>query len=639
MKFTYSVVAIFASIAAVTMAVPTRENPAVAIDPRLSGCLPIDGSVYYAFISTNQYEGKAPSYAPYGSPVTYVLLKSQPNPASMQAAGWSFLASIPETSSYKFDGGWPGYLCRVDSAGVATLLVAENYPAGSKTAVKHAKGLQWDPKGAIGSITGATGTGGWSLLDSEDTMKWEWTSPAVLGIINSQPTLIYVEEYVNLIFATQAPTAKVFAKQSTSWALSSLGSAQYIDMLEYGNGKLYVVGTSASGLTLTTIPLTTLGSAPSPSVMTTSTYPTGTCRMSHYFSYITLVGGEIYGLCTSQSSSHIYRHNGQSWLPPIVLPSVPWSTPGAGRFFRTQSGEVWGTVQDYKSTYIIKISGNTASWDRSGPVVISENFGIAPETVASTTSSGAHPSNTNNNSDNDPLQTESGGGIGGGAIGGIVAGVIVVALIAAFFVFKSRKARNIKNHTAVGGETKQNQQQQQQQQQTAAGGEPPYPPLIPPKDPTMSFPVSAYPHVVPVPVAQYPFVYNDGTQHQQQFHGYYPPQQVTGAPVHVTQPYYVSQPYPNQFPATSTHPMGIPPMAQQTSSHHSQPAPVSVLSMNTKGIDIPVSTPVDSDISVSSPTLSTTASTLVNVTTQLPAVPSHSRPDTTTANNPQYRPE
>ncbi|KAF9170835.1 hypothetical protein BGX20_008441 [Mortierella sp. AD010] len=570
----------------------------------LNICITSDGTYVYGIGDTAAYTVPS-TYIPYNAPTQHVLVKSVANPTSYENAGWTFLASVPASSSLYFTSSTPapGFQCRVDSRGVFTLTATTTTPAGSTTTTTHIRGLQWDPLGT-NTIANATGSGGWSVLDSTSTIILDWTAPATLALFNTTPTLVYLDSFTLLDFATLDPATKIFNWQSTSWNLQTLGLAYNLEFLEYGNNKLYMLETTSSynlaggisaNMTLITKPLTAVETTPAVSALTKS------------------------------SASTIYHHDGVNWTTPMSIPAVPWNTPGVSRFVRSPDGTTWAYLEDYNSAYTITISNSSATWTRVGGVNITEKFGTVP--TATITPSSGSGSTVNSTSG-------SNGGIGGGAVAGIIVGVIVV-LAGVFLIFRRGKNKS------------------------SGAAQAPLMSLDPSKTPS---PVAIA--VAPsVPVAQHPLAYPDGTQ---QYTGYYQ-QPVPGSTFPATQPYAASQPYPvaqpySQYSAAPTeaaYPSAVPqiplhlsvapqvspnlPVASQGTSVSSSTVTNSPHQTNLGDIQFSVhprpnivqgstyeSTTASTPSSIPDQTIATTASVP-------PALANHSRPNAS-PNNPQYHP-
>ncbi|KAF9350731.1 hypothetical protein BGX26_011146 [Mortierella sp. AD094] len=396
----------------------------------------MDGTYVYG-IGETPANAVPSSYIPYNAPMQHVLVKSVANPTSYQNAGWSFLASVPANNSVYFSSSTPGpgYQCKVDSRGVFTLSATTSAPAGSTATTTHIRGLQWDPLGT-NTIANATGSGGWTVLDSSNSIVLEWTSTATLAIFGYTPTLLYLDSDRFLDFATLDPVSKTFNTQSTSWDLLMLG-ASGPEMLEYGNNKLYMLSTTGviSPLNITditmsliTAPLIAVGPAPANSALTVSDYKLGPtdCKPVTVGTIMNLIGNEVFILCTNNDfSSTIYHHDGVHWAAPILMPDAGMLSSGLGLFVRSPDGTTWVYVQDWGTPYTI--SNGSATWMPVGGVNITENFGTAP---SPTETPSPAPTNANGS-----------GGIGTGAIAGIIVGVIVV-LAGAFFIFRRGKNKS-----------------------------------------------------------------------------------------------------------------------------------------------------------------------------------------------------
>ncbi|KAF8966187.1 hypothetical protein BGZ46_000441 [Entomortierella lignicola] len=581
-------------------------------------CTTTDGTYIYALADAPQYDPSQP-YNYYGGATYHILLKSVANPTSFETAGWTFLAAIPAAGSTTFGGAWPGYLCRVDTNGVVTLLVSTTSPTGGPTTTStHARGIQWNPAGT-NTITNTTGSGGWSLLDSTTTIIWDWTASGTLALFNTTPALIYVDSYTLLDFAPLDPTTSLFTWQSTTWNLQTLKAAYDVEMLDYGNNTLYMMGVSTT-MFLITIPLTSVQSIPALSSLNVYNYTlaTGDCSPSHYYSMMNIVGNELFILCTQTNTATIYHFDGSKWTTPIYMPSVPWSTPGAGRFVRAPTGELWAYVQDYSSYYTITISGTTASWTRVNPINITQNYGsyTGPTPTYSpypypTTGSGGSISSSSD-------------GISGGAIAGIIIGVIVVLFGIGFLFYKNRKDTANNTPEAPGGAQA-------------------------PPAPVKETYLSQNPAIPP----QYA-VYPDATQ---QYTGYYTQGiPVAGTTYTTAQPYPVTQQYSPAYSGGATFPSGvsqvsphlsIAPQISPNLSTTSNTIPASVASTGASSIqanlsDIRFSVHPRPNI-VQGATYNIETSTIspeygVATTSSVPPLlPSHSRPEMP-PNNPQYVP-
>ncbi|KAF8928444.1 hypothetical protein BGZ58_009657, partial [Dissophora ornata] len=572
----------------------------------------------------------------YDAPYHYILLKSVAYPTSYQTAGWSFVASIPANNSAYFDGAWPGFVCTVDSLGVVTLVVSSTGPAGSVTSTNHARGIQWDPAGA-NTIVNTTGTGGWSLIDSTTNIIWAWTATSTLGMINLRPTLIYVDSYTTLSFADLDPVSKILTWESNTWNLQTIGAAFTLDLLAHANNKLYMVGANVDTMYLATLPLTAIGPTPATSLMTVSNYAMpglnhGACYVSGYYSMMTVVGNDLYILCSSGSSSTIYHHDGVNWTSPIVMPSVPWSTPGAGRFVRSPSGQLWAYVQEYTDIFTITIIGNSANWTRVDPVNITQAFGTYTGPTPTLTPSSL-PSNGSSSGDS--------GGIGGGAIAGIIIGVLVV-LVGVFFVIRSGRkksnvsSKDISNVAAEGGISGKEEPNGTYQARHVQ------PPPVPAKGPIMTS--SAYFNQSTVPGTQYQYAGPNGT------HSYpvsYSQQvSVPGSAFPSTQPYTVAQPYPTTSwisPHVTVAPQVYPQVAQ-VAQVSAAPGDVSPNQSNLSDLRFSVhprpnfvqGASVVDDSSSWSPS-SVPSSAAVGIAVTPPIVPMNSRPERS-PNNPEYHP-
>ncbi|KAF9347966.1 hypothetical protein BGX26_000577 [Mortierella sp. AD094] len=140
---------------------------------------------------------------------------------------------------------------------------------------------------------------------------------------------------------------------------------------------------------------------------------------------MTVVGNDLYILCTVDSTSTIYHHDGNNWTTPIVMPCVPW-VAGQGRFFRSSGGQLWAFIRSMGDMFTVSVNGNSANWTRAVDAV------NIPQTFGNYTGSTPSPQPNNGGSSSE--------GISGGAIAGIIVGAIAV-IVAAVFVIKARKKR------------------------------------------------------------------------------------------------------------------------------------------------------------------------------------------------------
>ncbi|KAF9347967.1 hypothetical protein BGX26_000578 [Mortierella sp. AD094] len=500
-------------------------------------CTATDGTYLYAFAKAHEYDVYRPWDAS-NSPYHFILLKSIANPTNFQTAGWGFVASVPANNTI-YTEVTPTTVCQVDSRGVVTLLVSSTGPAGSKKTENHTRGIQWDPAGS-NTITNATGSGGWSILDSSGITHWDSLSASTLSTINSQTTLIFADysyEWM-LNFAVLSPATKTFTSQTTNWNLRTQKTSAIPDLLAYTNDKLYIVGSyiaiiigqpdfDGGFMYLATMPLIFIGPAPATSQMRVSEYALPglkssrwECYPNHSNSFMSVLGNDLYILCTGNSTGTIYHHDGLNWTTPIVMPAVPWLSE-QGRFVRSPGGQIWAFVRNYNhEIYTISISGNSANWTRAVDTVsISQTFGVY-----------TGPTLTHSPTPQPTQGVSSGIGMNGGAIAGIVVGVLVVLFAAVFFIRARRKRGNGNKKELPSIPTEEAFQGKQEVDEITQEG------------PNSVTPVAQK--------VQYPYAAYDGTQSYPHYHQQVP---MPSSTLPASQPYTVAQPY-SSVPSDGVYP-------------------------------------------------------------------------------------
>ncbi|KAF9347964.1 hypothetical protein BGX26_000575 [Mortierella sp. AD094] len=496
-------------------------------------CTTSDGTYLYGFAQAHEYDVYHPGDSSI-SPLHYILLKSTANPTSYDTAGWGFVASVPVNNTMYTDLLWTP-VCMVDYFGVVRLMVAKTGPAGSKTVDGHVRGIQWDPAGT-NNIANATGSGGWSILGSSNSVNWDGWRASTLAMVNSQPTLIFKDtsDAFSMDFAVLDPTSKIFNLQTTTWLSSStIGLIYNADRFLFANGVLYMVGEYDDTMYLSTVPLNYIGPIPPGSQFTVSKYQLppiitgGGCHPVNVI-FMNILGRDLYMLCEGQNSTNtIYHHDGLNWTTPIFMPAVPWFSPNSGSFARSSGGEIWAFVPNNGDTFVITISNNSANWTRAvNSPSITQTFGVY-----------TGPTLTHSPTPQPTQGVSSGIGINGGAIAGIIVGVLAV-LIAMVFVIRSRRKKSygIKNNDSgvvaerrISGKQEMDEIKQEEH-----------------------VPISVAPNFN-TPVAQntqYSYAY-DGTQSYPAYHQQQVPLPASALPS--SRPYTSAQPY-STAPSPGTHP-------------------------------------------------------------------------------------
>ncbi|KAF9358076.1 hypothetical protein BGX26_002549 [Mortierella sp. AD094] len=380
----------------------------------LNLCIASDGKYLYAFAIAAEYDVNNPDV--YGNnPQAIVLLKSVADPQDYYSADWTFVDSIPASNLGYVEGVTISSQCRVDSHGAITLIVSKSGDPSGNTG--RVQGIQWTTTSS-NTTTQSAVSSEWFIFAGTSSVNWNQGSPATIGIINSQPVLIYVGPDKLLNFAAVNSSKSI--QQPTTWNSQPLLNPSKLEMLEYSNGTLYMVGVDSGNMFLATVPLTALGQTPSTSQMTMSNYTltSSDCVLNGNYSMMSFVDNALFVWCLNDGRQDIYRNNGTHWANPTSSVGSyidPYNSTGVGRFVGTLSGDVWGYVLYSTAAYEIKYSASIADISVVGDVNIDQGYGV-------------------------PIPSSSGRSkaLSGGAIAGIVVGLVVVVILA-LLVWRRRK--------------------------------------------------------------------------------------------------------------------------------------------------------------------------------------------------------
>lgn len=148
-------------------------------------CISEAEGIIYVSAKASTYLGDTKQY----DDIHYVLVKSNPYPASNYDIKWTFVSSVPRKVLYDLNSF--KVTCEALPNGIITIIARESSVESTSRFEEKVRGIQYSPDLSLNS--NATGKGGWRNIDVDDGYVWVknlWIYAALTKLTTSTGTVL-----------------------------------------------------------------------------------------------------------------------------------------------------------------------------------------------------------------------------------------------------------------------------------------------------------------------------------------------------------------------------------------------------------------------------------------------------------------